>query len=810
MFSTTARILLTAMFFVASYATGQQDIDNAMAKELLKQRGYSINEAQLQKLTQDARSKSGPSRAKDADAKKTDTATAGTKDSIAEISMYENIINDKIIDPDKMLKTLPIFGLDVFRNTKPSTFTPEDYLATPADYPIGSGDEINILLWGRLNEQFRLKVDRDGRINIPHIGPVSVAGMPFSAMQKTILDRLQSIEGVQASITMGELRSIGVFIVGEVKTPGMYTVSALSNITNALFAASGPSKRGSLRNILLKRNGAQIATIDFYDFLLSGKDNASIRLKSGDVIMIPIIKKMVAVVGNVRRSAFYEIKEASTLKDVLGLAGGITPAAWTNRIQIERFQNNQYQAVLDIESGKNLAIPDFEIQDGDIIKIFPIVIKDKNAVYLGGNVYRPGKYEFKEGMKLSDLLPDYQSLLPETYFEYAMVLRTDPPNFLGKIIPFNLKLAMEDKNSSDNVPLQSRDAVMIYSRDYFEPDRTIFIGGAVTIAGKQKLLENMKIRDVIIKAGGLLEEASKERGELYRRVYNNEIVSTEKIEFNVGRALADDSQNNLVLKKFDMVYIRNKKGWEDEKHAQLKGEITYPGDYVLLSGETLGDLIERAGGFTRDAYLPAATLTRPSVKALERKRVDEYVNRLQGDALTVSTELMARQQAADVQTMLQQQQLVLNRLRDAESSGRVVIDLTNKEAYRGFILEDGDSLYVPKQVGTISVIGEVYNPATFRLESGLTTARYYIEMAGGVKQNADVKNIYIIKSNGSVITRKNVDVMEYALAPADAVVVPQKVEFKNNFKIFMDSLTAIVQISSLLLSAATVVIALRR
>ena len=782
-----------------------------MAREYLRQNGYNVSTAQLQNFAKNRSGKPGTVSAADSIKIKADSALAAKKDTSTELSIYENIIKNNIVDPDTILKTLGIFGQDVFKNSKPTTFAPEDYLATPADYTIGSGDEINILLWGRINEEYRLKVDRDGRINIPHLGPIPVAGLPFSAMQKNILDRMQSIEGVQASITMGELRSIGVFIVGEVRSPGMYTVSALSNVTNALFAAGGPSKRGSLRDIQLKRNGNLIATIDFYDFLLSGKDNTGIRLKSGDVIVVPIVKKMAAVAGNVRRSALYEIKQASSLKDVIALAGGITPAAWTNRIQIERFQNNQFQTVLDIESDKKESIPDFQVQDGDIIKVFPVVIKNANTVFLSGNVYRPGKYEFRKEMKVSDLVPDYQALLPETYFDYAVILREEPPSFLSRIIPFNLKKAMEDHANADNLQLQPRDMVMIYSRDYFEPDRTVFIGGAVTTPGKQKLLENMKIRDLIIKAGGFLEKASMERGELYRRVYNNEIVSTEKLEFNVHGAMEDDPQNNLALKKFDMVYIRDKKGWEDEKHVQLKGEIVYPGDYVLLSGETLGDLIERAGGFTKDAYLPAATLTRPSVKALERKRTDEYVNRLQSDALTVSTELMAKgeQQSGDVQNMLQQQQFLMNRLRDAESAGRVVIDMTNKEAYRHFVLEDGDSLFVPNQVGTISVIGEVYNPATFRLESGMNPAKYYVEMAGGLKENADAKNIYIIKANGSVITRKNADIMEYALAPADAVVVPQKIEFKNNFKVFMDSLTAIVEISSLLLSAATILIALK-
>ena len=800
-----------ALFMGFGYGFCQQPIDNALAQEYLKQNGYNISNSQLQNLAKNRNGKPGTVPAADSIKTKADTLGSGKKESSAEFSIYENIIKNNIVDPDSILKTLGIFGQDVFKNSKPTTFAPEDYLATPADYSVGSGDEINILLWGRINEEYRLKVDRDGKINIPHLGPIPVAGLPFSAMQKNILDRMQSIEGVKASITMGELRTIGVFIVGEVRSPGMYTVSALSNVTNALFAAGGPSKRGSLRDIQLKRNGSQIATIDFYDFLLSGKDNTSLRLKSGDVIVVPIVKKMVAVAGNVRRSALYEIKQASSLKDVIALAGGITPAAWTNRVQIGRFQNHQFQTVLDIVSVKKENIPDFEVQDGDIIKVLPVVIKDENTVFLLGNVFRPGKYEYKKEMKVSDLVPDFQSLLPETYFEYAVILRQEPPNFLSRIIPFNLKKAMDDHANAENLQLQSRDVVMIYSRDYFEPDRTVFIGGAVTTPGRQKLLENMKIRALIIKAGGLLEEASAERGELYRRVYNNEVVSTEKIEFNIGRAFADDAQNNLVLKKFDMVFIRNKKGWEDEKHVQLKGEIVFPGEYILLGGETLGDLIKRAGGFTKDAYLPAATLTRPSVKALERKRTDEYVNRLQSDALTVSTELMAKQeQSGDVQNMLQQQQLLMNRLRETESAGRVVIDMRNKEAYGNFILEDGDSLFVPRQVGTISVIGEVYNPATFRLESGSTPAKYYVEMAGGFKRNADVKNVYIIKANGSVITQKNVDIMDYALAPADVVVVPQRVEFKNNFKIFMDSLTAIVQISGLLLSAATLIIALKK
>lgn len=824
-------VTVIVLGMVFEYGFCQQPMDNAAAQEYLKSKGYNLSNTQIQNLAKNIQSKSTQTQAaqpasnadvgKDNQAKTQSNSTTedikAKTDSLAfmkkteELSIYESIINNKIVDPDSILKTLRIFGQDVFQNSKPMTFAPENYLATPADYTVGSGDEINILLWGRINEEYRLKVDRDGRINIPHLGPISVAGLPFSAMQKNILDRMQSIEGVQASITMGELHSIAVFIVGEVRSPGMYTISALSNVTNALFAAGGPSKSGSLRAIQLKRNGSLLATIDFYDFLLSGKDNTNLRLKSGDVIVVPIVKKMVAIAGNVRRSALYEIKQSSSLKDIIAVAGGITPAAWTNRIQIERFQDNQFQTVLDIESDKKESIPDFEVQDGDIIKVFPVVIKDANSVLLLGNVSRPGKYEYRKEMKVSDLVPDFQTLQPETYFEYAVVMRQEPPSFLSRIIPFNLKKAMEDHASADNLQIQSKDVVMVYSRDYFEPDRTVTIGGAVTTPGIQKLLENMKIRDLIIKAGGLLEESSTERGELYRRVYHDEVVSTEKIEFNVRRAMEDDPQNNLVLRKFDIVYVRNKKGWEEEKHVELRGEVVYPGDYVLLEGETLGHLIDRSGGFTKDAYLPAAVLTRPSVGAYERKRMEQYANRLQSDALKVSTEMMAKQQdPTSIQLLLQQQQLLISKLKDQETGGRVVIDLTNPDQYRNFVLENGDGLYIPKMVGTISVIGEVFNPATFKFENNNLKAQQLIEMAGGFKENADTKFVYVFKANGSVLTRKNANIMQYTLSPGDVVVVPQKLEYTNNFKIFMDSIDSISKITALVLTVATLVVLLKR
>lgn len=709
-----------------------------MIKQMLAQKGYNVTDADMQRLKQQYTSNQAklgsrqPGKAPDSLAVSDSAKSASAADSLRKIqkpaeivSVYENIVNNVVLDPDSLLKNLPIFGLDVFANTKQAGFVPPDYLATPADYPVGPGDEIIVSLWGRLNEEYRLTVDREGAINIPHVGPVAVAGLTFADLQKNILDNVQKIEGVQATVSMGELRSIGVYVVGEVKTPGLYTVSSLSNVTNALFAAGGPNRRGSLRSVQVKRNGIPVTTVDFYDFLLSGRDNASFRLKSGDAVVVPIVKSMVAVVGNVRRSAFYEIRENTRLKDAIALAGGVTPAAWTNRIQIQRFKENQIQIVLDLASAAGAPLPDFEVKDGDIIKVFPILEKDKNAVYLSGNVVRQGKYEFKESMRVSDMVPDFNALLPETYFNYAVVIRQDPPNFLDRIIPFNLKNAIDNHTGADNISLQPKDVVFIYARDFFEPNRTVTIGGAVTTPGTFKLLENMRVRDLIIKAGGVLEEASAEQGELYRRNFEGENVTVDKIDFCVHCALENDSQYNLLLKKSDEVYIRTKKGWEEQKHVILKGEFVYPGDYVLLKDESLGDIIVRAGGFSKEAYLPAAIFSRQSVKSLEKQRLDEYITKLETDAIRLSTELAAKGEAGgEAQSLMQQQ--MLEKLRATEPIGRVVVDLTVPDHYKNLILEDGDSLFVPKTMGTVSVIGEVYNPSTFKYEREHARARDYL------------------------------------------------------------------------------------
>lgn len=717
------------------------------------------------------------------------------------LSTYEKLFQGQTIHPDSLLPSLATFGHDLFLNAKPTTFSPTENISVPSTYIVNIDDEIILLLWGRINEENHLRVGRDGTINIPRLGPVNVAGLTFSSMKENILSRVEQIEGVQASVSIGIMRTIGVYIVGEVTAPGFYTISALSSVTNALFSAGGPSKSGSLRNIELLRDGKLITKIDLYDFLINGKDNSSLRLQAGDVIHIPIIKNMVAVCGNVRRSAFYELNNEKTLKDVLSLAGGIAPAAWANKMQVERFIDNKYQKILDVDSTTE-PIESFSIQDGDIIKIFPILNKFENAISITGNVLRTGKFQFKDNMKIHDIIPDYKSLLPETYLDYAIIIRQNPPKFINQIITINLKNAIDSVLSIDNIPLQPRDHIIIYNLDYFEPDRFVTIDGSISNPGTYKLLENMKLRDLILQAGGLSDDASTIRGELYRRQSDtqNDRVATTKADVCIRCILEDDPAYNIPLKRLDRLYIRSKKGWEEEKKVTLRGQFQYPGVYILLEGEILSDLIKRAGGFKENAYLNAAIFTRKAVKDLEEQRITEYNQQMESDILKMSTEMASKDSPFDAKTLLEQQLAMQNNQLSSKALGRVVVDLTNNSNFSDFMLEDGDELYVPRNLNTISVFGEVYNPSTFKFDVNNKSVAYYIEAAGNYKGSADVGHIYIIRANGMIITNKTLKISKAKLEPGDAVMIPQKIKFSNPHKIFVDTVDSIFKIASVMVT----------
>lgn len=714
------------------------------------------------------------------------------------LSVYESMLKGYLVNPDSIITKVKIFGQSVFKKAKFPNFQTNPLFSIPSDYPISSGDEINILMWGRINEEHKLIVDRTGHINIPRIGPVIVGGLSYKTMQERLKSQIQNIEGVKTFITMGSLNDIQIFIVGGVSIPGQYTVNALTSVTNALFYADGFSKQGSMRNVHLKRNGKTIHTFDFYNFLLSGNSYNNIHLKSGDVIFVPTVKKMATIAGNVRQSAIFELKGKTTLKDMIKLAGGLTPTAWINRIQVDRFSKHDQQIVFDLKTKNIFDLPDFLIKDGDVIKIFPIVTYDKNTIFLSGNIKRPGKYEYTENMKISDLLYNYEQLLPETYLNYAVIRRQEPPSYSERILSFNLQDIFDKKDPLADIALLPRDNIIIYNKDFFEPDRKVIVSGAVTIPGSYKILMNMQIKDLILEAGGLNEEASTDRGELYKRIFEQDSVRTIKIDFNVTEAMKGNPKHNHTLSKSDNVFVRKKRGWENQKTIKLVGEFIYPGKYVLLDGETLDLVIKRAGGFKPNAYLSAAIFTRESVKDMEKQRTDEYINRLEQDIMTLSAEMASKgSDSQEIQAVLNQQTQLLEKLKNSKTIGRIVIDFQNSDNYKDLELEDGDVLYIPKNHNTVSVIGEIFNPATFVLEKRMGSVNHYIQLAGGYKENANKGDMYVIKANGSVRTKKMVRFSRYHLDAGDAVVIPPKLPTSNQrFRLFLQSTSQIIAITS--------------
>ncbi len=722
-----------------------------------------------------------------------------------EPSVFEKISMGIEINPDSILKTIKVFGHSTFNN-KTNTKNLINS-SVPSNYIIAPGDEIIVNLWGRINENHKLKVKRDGTIDLPRVGPIKVSGITFKSVKKNIENEIAKINGVNSSVSIGTISDINIYIVGEVNTPGKHTVPALSSITDLLIYAGGFNKTGSLRNIKVKRGNSTVKNIDLYKLLLSGNNFSNFRFLSGDVIHVPVASNMVTIAGNVKRSAIYELKgKSNSLTDLINLSGGFLATAWNNRIQLNRYNNNNEKKIYDLN-------PDslsFKLQDGDIIKIYPIHSTEEKLITIEGNVKRPGKFEFKEGMKLNDIINSYDFLEKDTYLKYAIIYRINEKGQKVHLIPFNLDSIIQNPSYSNNLELKNRDKVVIYNRDFFEPERIISIGGAVTQPGDYNLFHNMHIKDLVLASGGLNISASSIKGELYRRTFISDSVHTKKIDFNIQLAMEGDENNNHLLEKDDHIFIRNKRGWGDKKTITLIGEFNFPGEYVILENETLGDVLERAGGFKSNAYLEGSIFTRNSVKDLEVKRTIEYADNLEKEMFALSSAMLSKGTiGTDALALIEHQKAMLQKLRDFEPVGRLVIDLTDNNSYLDIQLENGDTLYTPTKTNMVSVIGEVFNPATFVLSKNRSSASRYIEAAGGYMEMANKKDVYVIKADGSVLTKKMVNIKRYPLLAGDVIVVPKKLPQKSGaFNAFMNTLTVIERLTAITSNTVTTIAAI--
>jgi len=399
------------------------------------------------------------------------------------------------------------FGYEFFQEAALKVTTDRKDVPVPLKYVVGPGDEVKILLWGRVNAQYNLTVDRDGKITIPQIGPVFVAGMTFEDMSKKVITQTGQMVGANIDITLGSLKSIPIFILGDVRRPGAYNIGSGSTITDALILAGGPSDIGSMRAIQLRRKNKIITTLDLYDLFLKGDKSKDTVLHADDIVFVPVTGPLAGIAGNVRRPAIYELKSRFDLQHLFDLAGGILPTAYTQQIQVSRIQKNERQIVIDIDDKHLNKAKDVKLQDADLVNVFTIVDKDLNAVYLNGNIKRPGKYEYKPGMKIRDLIKAPTDLLDETYFEYALIKRIMPPDRRTEYVPFNLGRLLLDKDELQNIVLQPEDTITVFSKWLLKDKPYVTIEGEVR--GKTDVSKKEEKADLSTKRIDVKEEDQK-------------------------------------------------------------------------------------------------------------------------------------------------------------------------------------------------------------------------------------------------------------------------------------------------------------
>jgi protein involved in polysaccharide export with SLBB domain len=671
-------------------------------------------------------------------------------------------------------EALQPFGYDLFAGTT-STFAPATDVPVPAEYIIGPGDTIEVQLNGTVKGRYSLAVTRDGRINFPELGPISVSGKRFEEMRNQIEARVrEQMIGTQVSFGMGELRSIRVFVLGDAETPGSYTVSGLSTITNALFFSGGVKKIGSLRNIELKRNGATVSRLDLYDLLLKGDTRADVRLQPGDVIFIPPVGATVSLAGEVRRPAIYELKSETTVQDLIALGGGLSPQADVKLATLERVNEQRQRITMGVDL--SAAAGPLSLHSGDVLRVPAIRPVLEDSVTLSGYVYRPGDFQFRRGMRIADLLPSVDELQPNADQHYLLIRRELPPDRKITVFSADLSEALAKPDSAANFQLAARDRVYVFDlesgRDRIveplmrelrmqsgidEPTREVSIAGKAKIPGKYPFEPGMRVSD-LLRAGGTPDEAAYGgQAEITRyTVVNGESRKAELIEIDLRKALENEPAANIPLQPFDYLVIKEVPLWGAQEEVEIAGEVKFPGRYPIHRGETLQSVMARAGGFTDLAFKEGTIFTREELKQREKKQLEMLAKRMETDIAAVS--LMAAQEVGrDASQPLSVGQSLLTSLREAKPVGRLVINIDRSISAKpgseqDIVLKNGDRLLVPRVTQEVTVIGEVQSTTSHLYKRDLARDDY-IAMSGGLTPRADQNHIFVVRADGSVVTK---------------------------------------------------------
>ena len=523
------------------------------------------------------------------------------------------------------------FGYELFAGA-PTTFAPATDIPVSSDYIIGPGDEVHVQLYGKMNLSVDLLVDREGMVSFPELGPITVAGLTFREMKEMLHREVKNrMIGVSVGVSMGRLRSIRVFILGDVFRPGSYTVSGLSTLTNALFSCGGVKKIGSLRRIQLRRSGQTIREMDLYDLLLRGDTSDDVRLMPNDVVFIPTVGALAGVAGEVLRPAIYEMKGDLTVRELIELAGGVRATAFKDLIQLERIGDTGptiYDMTLD-ESASWI------LHGGDLVKVYPVVLGAEQAVFLEGNVVRPGKRQYFDDMRLLDLIPSPDHLLPETFFEYGLIERESDLNREPEYKAFDLRAALFDSVPEANLPLKTRDKVYVFHRAHFRDVPSVVVRGEVRAPGDYEHKKDMRVLDLVLAAGGLTRDAWLDEAELFRT--DPRTMDVERVSVDVARVLDGDESANIVLQDMDELAVHSVWEFREKDTVQVLGEVNDPGTFPLSKGMRVSDLIFAGGNLKETAYKHGAELTRYEVVDGERRKLHHVVISL-GDVLSGSIE----------------------------------------------------------------------------------------------------------------------------------------------------------------------------
>lgn len=734
-------------------------------------------------------------------------------------------------------RIVPIYGADLFENI-PETFAPVEHIPVTPAYMIGPGDQLLIRTWGQVTQNLHLTVDRSGSIYIPQVGEVTVAGLQFGQLQSFLKSQFDRIyRNFDLNVNLGQLHSIQIFVTGRARRPGSYTISSLSTLVNAIFACGGPEPHGSLRHIQLKRGDKLIMDFDLYDLLLHGDKSKDVPLQTGDVIYFPPAGPEVAVLGSVYLPAIYEMRGNETFADALSLAGGTSAMADTSSLVIERSEiqsdGSQARAALNVAmSASGLGAP---VRSADLIRVLSRTQRFRQTVTLRGNVANPGRYSWHPGLRIRDLIPEKEALLTPGYWLRREQLGLPVSDFQPMLPPL--------RQSTLSQPSQLQSRPVAIPKDFQTLQSGLFpqLTQGVPVEQTESTSNSTQYSTLAASAEsqsgsasqpgsrsentrpGSSQETPATLGSGPRLVTTPEFpietqvvktspdidwsyavvervdattLSTTLIPFNLGAAVIDhDSGANISLEPGDIVTIFSEADIrvprvQQTKYVRLEGEVVHAGVYSALPGETLRQLVIRAGGLTPQAYLYGSQLSRESTRREQQRRLDEYVAALAYEmevaASNKSSSVVSAQEAATANVSVASQRELINSLRQARATGRIVLDIpplhASIDSLPDLVLEDGDRFVVPPVPSTVGIVGAVYDPNSFLFQAH-HDAGDYLRNAGGPNRDADRHQIFIIRADGTVISKGSLahnlwtnDGFDHEpIFPGDTIVVPEAI-----------------------------------